>query len=280
MMGFMSLRRSSADKLIVKAGEGEIVGDAPDRRVEILSDAGEVNATWSRFGPGRDGADLHIHYEHTDCFYVLDGELTMRLGPQGEEVRAPVGTFVRVPRGVVHGFRNSSDAEMRYLNLHAPGRRFTDYMRAMRDGERFDYDQFDPPADGGRPHTEAVIGEREVLIDVPGITVALLADVEDLAVAEITGTAPAVPLHVHERHVESFFVVEGSLTLTAGDEVVQAQAGDWLQVPEGVPHTFTAEGRWLDIHAPGSGFGGFLRALVAGEADAIGASGFDQVNLG
>jgi hypothetical protein len=29
-------------------------------------------------------------------------------------------------RRVVHGFRNGSDAELRYLNLHAPGQGFAD----------------------------------------------------------------------------------------------------------------------------------------------------------
>ena len=57
---------------------------SPDRRVEILSSHDSLHATWSRFGPGRDGADLHVHREHTDLFYVLEGEFTLRLGPQGE----------------------------------------------------------------------------------------------------------------------------------------------------------------------------------------------------
>src|SRR4051794_35177793 len=94
---------------VIPPGAGEVIGDAPDRRVEILSDHPSLHATWSRFGPGRDGADLHVHHRHTDLFYVLVGELTMRLGPQGEEARVPAGSLVRVPPGVVHGFRNGSD---------------------------------------------------------------------------------------------------------------------------------------------------------------------------
>ena len=65
---------------------GELIGDSADRRVEILSDEPSLHATWSRFGPGRAGADLHVHREHTDCFYVLDGELTLRLGLEDEPV--------------------------------------------------------------------------------------------------------------------------------------------------------------------------------------------------
>src|SRR3954469_2458112 len=150
---------------VIPPGGGEVIGDSPERRVEILSDHDAVAATWSRFGPGRDGADLHVHRGHTDLFYVLEGELTMRLGPQGEEVTMPTGTLVRVPPGVVHGFRNASDAEVRYLNLHAPGVGFADYMRAIRDGRKLGYDQYDPPADGGRPRSEVVIGPPVADVD-------------------------------------------------------------------------------------------------------------------
>src|SRR3712207_5942368 len=142
--------------VVIAPGGGEVVGDAPDRRVEILSDQDSLHATWSRFGPGREGADLHVHRRHTDLFYVLEGELTLRLGPQGDEVRVPAGALARVPPLVVHGFRNGSAAEVRYLNLHAPGEGFADYMRAMRDGRALTYDQHPPPPDGGRPASEAV----------------------------------------------------------------------------------------------------------------------------
>jgi uncharacterized cupin superfamily protein len=78
--------------VLVPAGGGEIVGDTPDRRVEILSDVDSIAATWTRFGPGREGADLHVHREHSDLFYVLAGELTLRLGVEDELVAVPAGT--------------------------------------------------------------------------------------------------------------------------------------------------------------------------------------------
>ena len=161
---------------VIAPGEGEVVGDAPDRRVEILVDDDALHATWSRFGPRRDGADLHVHHEHTDLFYVLAGELTVRLGPEGAERAVPAGALVVVPPLVVHGFRNRTDAELRYLNFHAPGKGFADYMRGLRDGRRVDFDQADPPADGGRPATEALIvsddGEDEqVLCRLDGLAI-------------------------------------------------------------------------------------------------------------
>ena len=136
---------------VIARGGGEVVGDSPERRVEILSDHDALHATWSRFGPRREGADLHVHRRHTDLFYVLDGELTVRLGPEGLGVVVPAGTLARVPPLVVHGFRNGGDAEVAYLNLHAPGQGFAAYLRAMRDGRAISYDQEAPPPDGGRP---------------------------------------------------------------------------------------------------------------------------------
>ena len=228
---------------VIPPGGGEIVGDSPDRRVEILSDDPRLNATWSRFGPYRDGADLHIHRRHTDLFYVLEGEFTLMLGPDGDEVVLPAGTLARVPPLVVHGFRNGSDAELRYLNLHAPGRRFADYLRAMRDGREFSYDQFEPPADGGRPATEAVIGGG--------------ADVEEIGVAEVGGDALDEEPHVHRRHVESIYVIAGDLSVTAGDRELRAEPGSWVQLPPDVPHSLASIGtvRFLNLHTPSCGLG-------------------------
>lgn len=246
---------------LVPAGGGAIVGDSPDRRVEILSDHETLNVTWSRFGPHRDGADLHIHRRHTDLFYVLEGEFTLRLGIGDEPVLLPAGTLGRIPPLVVHGFRNGSDAETRFLNLHAPGRRFSEYMRARRDGRAFSYDQFDPPADGWRSPADAVIGGETVVTDEPGLRVALLADVDEIAVAETwsePGALSASP-YLHRRHVESFYVLEGELTFTAGGRELRAGAGAWVQVPPGVAHAVAVSGdrpaRFLDLHTPSFGLG-------------------------
>jgi mannose-6-phosphate isomerase-like protein (cupin superfamily) len=77
------------EPIVIPPGGGEVIGDSADRRVEVLVDHDALNATWSRYGPRRDGADLHVHRRHSDLFYVLDGELTVRLGPDGEGVVVP-----------------------------------------------------------------------------------------------------------------------------------------------------------------------------------------------
>ena len=148
---------------VVAPREGEVVGDSPQRRLEILSEHDDLHATWSRFAARREGADLHVHRRHCDVFYVLEGELTLRLGVDDEQVAAPAGTLALVPPLVVHGFRNASAADVRYLNLHAPGMRFADYLRALRDGRTLAYDQEEPPPDGGRPRARRLFVSRPTM---------------------------------------------------------------------------------------------------------------------
>jgi mannose-6-phosphate isomerase-like protein (cupin superfamily) len=44
--------------------------------------------------------------------------MTFTFGDEGAS--APPGTFVLVPPGVRHGFRNDGDRPVRMLNIHAP----------------------------------------------------------------------------------------------------------------------------------------------------------------
>ena len=274
-----------SEPTLVPLGGGEVVGDSSDRRVEILSEHETLHATWSRFGPHRDGADLHVHRSHTDLFYVLEGEVTVRLGIEDEQVVVPAGTLARVPPLVVHGFRNGSDAELRYLNFHAPGVGFADYLRAMRDGNTVSFDQHPPPPDGGRPRTEAVVGSEGFVSERPGLRVALLTDTEEIGISEAWSEpgSPSPPTHLHRRHVESFYVLEGEMTFTADGRELRAEAGSWVQVPPGVPHAFAFLSdrpvRFLNVHTPSCGFGAFLRGLDEARTDdelAAVRAAFDQ----
>jgi len=221
---------------IVPPGGGEVIGDSADRRVEILCDRDEMHVTWSRFGAGRDGADLHVHHEHTDVFFVLAGELTVRLGLGGEERTLPTGGLALVPPDVVHGFRNGAGAQMRYLNVHAPGSGFADYMRGLRDGIRFVYDQHDPPEEGGRPIAEASLG-------VPPGQAGPVA-IELVAAADDDPAAPAA-----RDHLLGAYVLDGELTVTTADRSRAAPAGTWIEVPAGEPVALSGAASYLRLRA-------------------------------
>jgi quercetin dioxygenase-like cupin family protein len=101
--------------IVVAPGAGRRVGN-----VEFLArtvDTPRFTLGIIDFAAGREMA-AHVHDEEDDAFYILSGELTFVLGD--EEVRAPAGTFVLVPPGVEHGFRNDTSEAVRILNVHSP----------------------------------------------------------------------------------------------------------------------------------------------------------------
>ena len=231
----------------------EVIGDSPERRVEILCEADALHATWSRFAAHRDGADLHVHRRHNDLFYVLEGELTLRLGPDGTSVAAPPGTLALVPPLVVHGYRNASAADVRFLNVHAPGAGFAPYLRALRDGAAHTFDQHPPPADGGRPASDASVGRGEVAEDRDGVRVTRLADVAEIAVAELAmqpgASAPAAA-------GEAVYVLEGEPVLATGEHESALRDGAWVNVPAGaaaVLRAGAAPARVLRLRVPSPG---------------------------
>jgi mannose-6-phosphate isomerase-like protein (cupin superfamily) len=101
--------------IIVPPGQGSRVGN-----VEFLArtaDTPRFTFGIIDFAAGRE-LEAHTHLDEDDAFYILEGELTFVLGD--EEVVASAGTFVLVPPGVVHGFRNDGSRVVRMLNIHAP----------------------------------------------------------------------------------------------------------------------------------------------------------------
>ena len=76
------------------------------------------------------------------------------------------------------------------------------------------------------------------------------AGVSFIVVDAPPGSGPKLHRHPYE---EVFIVQEGSVTFTAGDEVIEAAGGQAVVVPAGVPHKFVNSGvgrlRQVDIHA-------------------------------
>jgi quercetin dioxygenase-like cupin family protein len=68
--------------------------------------------------PATAGPPLHLHRTWDEAFYVLEGEMTFLI--DGRTHTAPAGSFVFVPRGILHTFWNASDAPARQLTVFAP----------------------------------------------------------------------------------------------------------------------------------------------------------------
>jgi len=63
------------------------------------------------------GPPLHVHRDCAESFIVLAGRYEMHLG--GRAFECPAGSFVLVPKGMVHTFR-TLDTGSRKLNLYTP----------------------------------------------------------------------------------------------------------------------------------------------------------------
>ena len=68
--------------------------------------------------PGSPGPRPHLHRHHEEAFYVIEGELTVRVGPR--TITAPAGSFVVIPRGVVHQPSNPGTQPTRVLLIFSP----------------------------------------------------------------------------------------------------------------------------------------------------------------
>ena len=77
---------------------------------------GQLSVIETRPGPNV-GPPLH-HHEFDETFYVLEGELTFRLGE--ETLVLGPGELVHVPGGAVHTFANFSGAPARQLIICRP----------------------------------------------------------------------------------------------------------------------------------------------------------------
>jgi quercetin dioxygenase-like cupin family protein len=246
----------------VPPGEGEVVNDSPDHNVLILFSHELFDVTWTQFGPREPGAEPHVHREHTDSFYVLEGELTFRIGSDLERITAPAGTFVAVPPNVIHGFDNDAADGAHFLNFHAPSGGFADYMRGKTPG----FDSFDPPEDGGEPPTTAIVsppgqGERLARGNLAHYIKAQLPHLAAMEVSFEPGWE--VEPHSHDDHVDSFFVLEGEVEFLNGT----AGPGAFVAAPPNAVHGIKILGdgsptSLLNIHAPDTGFADRMRAFT------------------
>ena len=106
------------------------------------------------------------------------------------------------------------------------------------------------PGDGER----YARGNRTITIrvDLPGLSVFEIAFDETFAVDP----------HTHDDHVDSFYVLEGEVEFTVGDDTVRAGPGTVLVAPPGARHGFRSAGgtaRVLNVHAPDAGFADSIR---------------------
>jgi len=258
------------DQAIVNGpGEGErLPGEDRVLLVKVLRP--ELSLVEYDAGADYAGASPHYHERHTDAFYVLEGELEFTLGR--ETVFATAGTAVVAPPGVVHAFTSTGRGRPRFLNVHAPDSGFVEYVRALTRGERVAFDSVD--VDGPQePGGGTVLGPSEGTAFAVGTATSLFKATREatagffsLAVVTIDPGTTGPPPHFHRKLLDSFYVLEGTLTVRVGDDELDAPPGTYACVPPGVVHTFANRSsepvRFLNLNTPG-GWENYIRDLAA-----------------
>jgi quercetin dioxygenase-like cupin family protein len=118
-------------------------------------------------------------------------------------------------------------------------------------------------------------GEGERLF---GGRIVIKSGLEQLCITEsfYEGARPGAEPHYHERHADSFYVLEGELAVLVHDEEHPVGPGGYVCAPPGVVHGFrsTRTSRFLNFHTPDGGFADYLRARDRGEP-----AGFDSIDV-
>ena len=88
------------------------------------------------------------------------------------------------------------------------------------------------------------------------------------------------PPHIQRREDESFYLLEGTLTLQAGGKTIHAAAGDFVHIPRGTVHSFRntgdAKAKLLVVATPAGLENFFAEAFYPAVDGAEPPTGFDE----
>lgn len=144
-------------------GDGELIVMAPGEGRDVLRVNGERTmikvgraGTRGAYAVRENGAPprftsvpLHLHRDAEEAFYVLSGALAVQAG--GRRIMAAAGSFVLIPRGMVHAIANPAEEPVRWLTLISPAER-SEWIEAEEELLR---------ASGGEPDAAALAAVHE-----------------------------------------------------------------------------------------------------------------------
>ena len=232
--------------LIVPITAGEAILRRERREISILVAREEVTITHARYAAGEQVAGPHVHHEHTDTFYELEGELTLVIGARGRDRH---GLLRRIRRRAARGspllpqrqrpareLAHHPHTRRRLRRVHArlPRRRQgrVGHLRGPR-RRRPASKRIDRQPDGAGERRES--GDR---------LCRLRCTLPDMCVVEWRLRGPHLILRFHrqDRHVDSFFLIEGELEamLAGGRQTVGR--GTLLSLPRGARQTLDSCG--------------------------------------
>src|SRR5829696_4035587 len=84
----------------------------------VGEDTGGAYALTDSLVPPQGGPPPHIHHREDEAFWVLEGELEVLVGEN--RFKAGAGSFVHLPKGVLHSYQNVGTGTARFLTLMVP----------------------------------------------------------------------------------------------------------------------------------------------------------------
>lgn len=106
---------------VVPAGDGAQIPGPVGGTATWKARAADTNGTFTALenyiAPGQ-GPAMHIHVREDEMYYVLDG--AVRFSADGDFLQAPADSFVFIPRGTPHCFRNDGVDPAKLLVMFTP----------------------------------------------------------------------------------------------------------------------------------------------------------------
>lgn len=271
----------------LESGEGQryLLGSILATVIGRRQDTGSLMEGVVLIGAKDSVVPLHRHNSSHEAIYVLEGSARLRLGDK--EFTLESGDYASIPPGTMHSLAFTShrtrlltwtfgdNGAAMYAALGQPIEAVIYAVRA----ERPDWNK---PLSGidveflsdvssvitpGKKSSVAPAGVEPYVIPT-GEGEHMMAGDELFTFLTDRGQSGGkflvlmtdgpkgqrIPNHVHEKHTETFFCLNGSVSMTAGEEEVTLRPGGFLHVPAGTPHTFQLTGnntRFIQFHAPG-----------------------------
>jgi quercetin dioxygenase-like cupin family protein len=113
--------RPASEGFALRPGEGRTADYRAGRSFLFRAtgdDTGGVIGVLEEAVPSGGAARMHVHHPSDELLYVLANVFTFQVGER--QVRGGPGTLAFVPRGTVHGWRNTGAAAGRLLVLFTP----------------------------------------------------------------------------------------------------------------------------------------------------------------
>lgn len=77
---------------------------------------GEIDFSIVEVAPGDESTEHHVHYHEEECWYVLEGEATARIGAESQPIKA--GDFIGCRKGgLAHSFKNTGTGPFRCISV-------------------------------------------------------------------------------------------------------------------------------------------------------------------